>query len=146
MELFIRIKDGQPFEHPILGDNFRAAFPQINPENLPPEFAPFDRTTPPDVGAYEVYQGVTYEWDDGRVKDVHHVHQMTAQEKTDKQKAAKGAWVAFPNWSSWTFDEATCSFKPPVPYPTDGKRYRWNESALAWVEIESELPPLVWPE
>ena len=136
MELYIRIKDGQPFEHPILGDNFREAFPQIDPENLPPEFARFDRIAPPDVGVYEVYQGVTYEWDNGRVKDFHHVRQLTEQEKTDKQNAVKDAWAAFPNWSSWSFDEATCSFKPPIPYPQDGKPYWWDEATLSWVEIQ----------
>ena len=43
MELFIRVKDGQAFEHPILGDNFRQAFPNINVNNLPSEFARFER-------------------------------------------------------------------------------------------------------
>ena len=38
MKLFIRIKDGQPFEHPIMEDNFRQAFPHIDTENLPAEF------------------------------------------------------------------------------------------------------------
>ena len=41
MELFIRIKDGEPFEHPIFGDNFRAAFPDIDSDNLPPDFVRF---------------------------------------------------------------------------------------------------------
>ena len=30
MELYIRIVDGKPFEHPILGDNFRSVFPDID--------------------------------------------------------------------------------------------------------------------
>ena len=43
MELYIQIRNGQPFEHPILGDNFRQAFPKIDVSNLPPEFAKFER-------------------------------------------------------------------------------------------------------
>ena len=42
----------------------------------------------------------------------------------------------FPSWilnSSWTWEA-------PVPMPTDGKKYGWDESVLAWVEVdESEL-------
>ena len=56
MELFIRIVDGAPFEHPIMGDNFREAFPHIDTENLPPEFARFVRVAMPTIGVYEVYE------------------------------------------------------------------------------------------
>ena len=135
MELYIRIKDGQPFEHPILGDNFRQAFPTIDTNNLPLEFARFERISPPTAGVYEVYEGLTYEWVDGIVKDTHHVRPMTDQEKQAKQDAVKDAWAAGPNYVSWVFDEATCSFKPPIPYPDDGKRFRWNEALIAWIEI-----------
>ena len=81
MELYIRIVDGQPFEHPILGDNFRQAFPHIDPDNLPPEFARFERIEQPTVEQYEVIEGVTYEWDNAIVKDVWHIRQMTDEEK-----------------------------------------------------------------
>ena len=43
MELFIRLVNGEPFEHPIMGDNFREAFPHIDTDNLPSEFARFLR-------------------------------------------------------------------------------------------------------
>lgn len=132
MELFIQIKDGQPFEHPILGDNFRQAFPNIDPENLPESFAKFVRVELPVVGVYEVYEGVTYEWFDGVVKDVHHVRPMTDAEKSAKQNAAKAVWSN--RYPSWTFNEDTCWFDPPVPYPDDGKPYQWNEETQSWVE------------
>lgn len=134
MELFIQIRDGQPFEHPILGYNFREAFPHIDPNNLPPEFARFERVEPPRVGVYEVLLNSTYQWVDGVIKDVWVVRPMTAQEKLDKQKDVKESWAngGFP---SWTFDEAWCRFVPPVPYPTDGKRYSWDEASISWVEV-----------
>ena len=55
MELYIQIRNGQPFEHPIFGDNFRQAFPGIDVDNLPPEFAVFQRV-PQNVmpGPFEV--------------------------------------------------------------------------------------------
>lgn len=85
MELYIRIKDGQPFEHPILGDNFRQAFPSVDVHNLPSEFARFTRVDRPSLSVYEVYEGVTYEWQDSGVTDVHHVRFMTDAEKMEKE-------------------------------------------------------------
>jgi len=89
MELFIRIKDGQPFEHPIFGDNFRQAFPDVDVNNLPPEFMRFERIERPQVGPYEIYEGVTYEIQNGVCKDVHHVRQMSAEEKSIRMNEIK---------------------------------------------------------
>jgi len=36
---------------------------------------------------------------------------------------------------SWLLDTQTCLWDPPVPYPTDGKPYIWDEATLSWVEI-----------
>lgn len=135
MELFIRIKDGQPFEHPILGENFRQAFPDVNTNNLPAEFARFVRVAAPVIGVYEVYEGVTYEWQNGLVTDVHHVRAMTAEEITAKQDAVKSSWAGN-GYASWVFDESICAFKAPTPYPTDGKIYRWDEPTTSWVEVQ----------
>jgi hypothetical protein len=134
MELFIKIKDGQPFEHPILGDNFRQAFSDIDTNNLPESFARFVRVEAPIAGAYEIYEGVTYEWSEGLVTDVHHIHTMTAEEITAKQNAVKASW-AETDYVSWVFDEVTCAFKPPTPYPADGKHYRWDEPTVSWLEL-----------
>lgn len=38
-------------------------------------------------------------------------------------------------YPSWTLDEETCQWQPPVAYPTDGGRYSWNEESLSWVAI-----------
>lgn len=84
MELFIQIRDGQPHEHPILGDNFRQAFPDINVDNLPPQFARFERIEcPRAAGVYEV-DVVSYQWVDGIVKDVWTVRPMTDEERAIK--------------------------------------------------------------
>jgi hypothetical protein len=84
LELYIQIRDGQPFEHPIFADNFRQAFPDVDTENLPDTFAKFIRVDAPVLAAYEVYEGVTYQWVDGDVKDVHSVRPMTDEERTEK--------------------------------------------------------------
>lgn len=137
MELFIRLKNGQPFEHPIVGDNFRQAFPEIDTNNLPPEFARFERIEKPVVGVYEIYDGVTYKWINDVVKDVHHIRPMTTEEKTAKQNAVKNEW-AEKGFASWVFDENSCSFVPSVPYPTDGNRYNWDEPTLSWIQNTGE--------
>jgi hypothetical protein len=134
MELFIRIKDGQPFEHPIFGDNFRQAFPDVDTNNLPEEFARFVRVQAPMVGAYEKSRTVSYQLVNGVYTDVFLIEQMTAEEIAAKQQTTKDAWAAN-GFASWTFNETTCVFKSPIPYPTDGKDYRWDESTLIWVEV-----------
>jgi len=35
--------------------------------------------------------------------------------------------------NSWTLNQTTWEWKPPVPYPTDGKKYEWDEATLNWV-------------
>jgi hypothetical protein len=37
-----------------------------------------------------------------------------------------------PNLPSWVLNEQTCLWEAPVAYPTDGKRYNWNETNLNW--------------
>lgn len=134
MNLYIRLKNGQPFEHPIFNDNFRQAFPEVDLTNLPEWVAPFTRVPMPVLGAYEVHEGVTYEWVNGVVSDVHNIRQMTDDEKLAKQNIVKASWLISPNYASWTFNDKTCQYDPPVPRPTDEKRYQWDEVNLTWVE------------
>jgi len=110
MELFIRIVDGKPFEHPILGDNFRQAFPDVDTNKLPPEFARFELVAPTHVvDVYEVDEGVTYELDGAVYKNAHHFRPMT-----DAEKAAKIAEAqAQPHPDNFVFSEAVCAWLPP---------------------------------
>lgn len=140
MELFIRIRDGQPFEHPILGENFRLAFPDVDTNNLPPEFARFERKEPTPVGVYEVDEGVTYELIDGVYTDVFHRRPMTDEEKLVKQEDTKAFWAQI-GFASWVFDPITCDFSAPTPYPDDGKYYVWDEALLSWVEPQPPGEP-----
>lgn len=84
MELFIQIRDNAPYEHPILGDNFREAFPHIDVDNLPPDFARFNRIPKPEFKAQDfkvVGDEPTYEWVNGIVQDVWAVRDMTEEER-----------------------------------------------------------------
>ena len=56
----------------------------MDTENLPDTFAKFIRVDAPLLDTYEVYEGVTYQWFDGIVKDVHSVRAMTDDERAEK--------------------------------------------------------------
>lgn len=36
---------------------------------------------------------------------------------------------------SWTLNTETCLWNAPVPYPQDGKSYRWDEPTTSWIEF-----------
>ena len=45
----------------------------------------------------------------------------------------RDAFIPQKPYESWILNEDTCLWEPPVPYPTDGERYLWNEEELEWV-------------
>lgn len=47
----------------------------------------------------------------------------------------RDAFIPPKPFSSWTLNEDSCLWDSPVPYPNDGKMYRWNEDILNWQEI-----------
>jgi hypothetical protein len=47
----------------------------------------------------------------------------------------RDAFIAPKVFNSWLLDEATCQWKAPVDYPTDGKFYEWNEETTNWNEV-----------
>jgi hypothetical protein len=51
--------------------------------------------------------------------------------------AQRDAFIAPQPYPSWTLNEETCGWYPPTSMPTDGKRYRWDEPTLAWVEVNA---------
>jgi hypothetical protein len=102
---------------------------------LPEGFKRFERVPdPPAITVYQKLNGVTYEAFGDVIRDVWHVVDMTESEKIELQNSIKAQW-ANEGFASWSFNAETCSFDPPVAYPTDGNVYKWNESILNWVEI-----------
>ena len=47
----------------------------------------------------------------------------------------KDAFIPPKDFDSWTLNETTCLWEPPVAYPSDGKDYEWDESSTSWKEI-----------
>ena len=46
----------------------------------------------------------------------------------------RDAFIAPKPFASWVFDEATCLWGAPVPYPATGE-WRWDEATLGWVAL-----------
>lgn len=40
-------------------------------------------------------------------------------------------------YPSWSLDEGTCLWEPPVSHPNNGKEYTWNEDTISWDKVES---------
>lgn len=49
--------------------------------------------------------------------------------------AGRDAFIPPQPYPSWVINETTCQWEAPVPYPTDGKMYSWDEQTQSWVEV-----------
>lgn len=49
--------------------------------------------------------------------------------------ATLDAFVPPKPFPSWLLNTGTCQWEPPIPYPTDGKMYSWDEKTQSWVEV-----------
>jgi len=52
-----------------------------------------------------------------------------------KYDSDRDAFYAPQPFDSWTLDEDTCLWEPPVAYPNDGNMYDWNETDQQWDEV-----------
>lgn len=41
-------------------------------------------------------------------------------------------------YPSWVLNNTTADWEAPVPYPTDGKVYFWDEGTLSWQLVEPQ--------
>jgi len=140
-DLYIKIKDGVPFEHPIYEWNLKMVYPDFDPNNLPKDFVKFIRLSPPIVGLFDVVEGPTYELKDNICQDFYTIRPMTDEERKAKINEFKGE----PPLPSWVFDENSLTWLPPVAMPTDGKEYAWDERTKSWhaIVIDEADPPIV---
>lgn len=49
--------------------------------------------------------------------------------------AGRDAFIAPKPYASWLLNEDTCQWEAPVPYPTDGVMYAWDEETTDWKAI-----------
>ena len=55
--------------------------------------------------------------------------------------AGRDAFIPPKPYPSWILNEFSCLWEPPVPMPTDGKTYIWNEVTQSWDEITNAGQP-----
>lgn len=52
--------------------------------------------------------------------------------------ALRDAFIPPKPYASWVLNETSCLWEAPVAYPTDGKRYVWDELNTAWSEVQNQ--------
>ena len=50
----------------------------------------------------------------------------------------RDAFISQKPYASFILNEETCLWKAPVPYPTDGESYTWNEEEGEWTLVITE--------
>lgn len=136
MRYFLKIENGKIISHAIAEENLLQVYPEIDLENLKNNYVEVELTQPPGLSFYEIYEGVNYEKIGDKYKSVHLKRTMTDEEKVKKQEQIKQAWIANNNPLSWIFNKESGDFSSPVPYPNDGKTYRWDEPTTSWILVE----------
>lgn len=53
-----------------------------------------------------------------------------------KYDAERDAFIPPQPYNSWLLNEETCLWEAPVPHPTDGKIYEWDEETTSWISVE----------
>jgi hypothetical protein len=144
MTTYIRInpKTSYPDSFAVTEESLKYLFPSHNFSSGPPVgYTVLVQVEPPQLGPYEKFNdsmtpaGLEYKlMGDLTVKEVWHVVLMNDEEKKAKQDKIKEDW-AKTDWDSWTFDEASCNMQPPVPFPSDGAGYEWDESTTSWKKV-----------
>lgn len=57
-----------------------------------------------------------------------------------KYDAQRDAFIPPQPFPSWTLNEDTCLWDAPVPMPTDGQSYSWDENTTSWLISVSPQP------
>ena len=137
MQLYIKYIDEQIVDHPMLEENLKQADPTFDPINLPNTLKLFERINAPVPGPYARVENSYQLCDDGIVRDVY-----TLVDISDEEKSAMIARTqSLPHPNGWVFNETVCSWEPSIPYPNDGKVYSWSEELENWKEITSVIVP-----
>lgn len=48
----------------------------------------------------------------------------------------RDAFIPPKPFDSWSLNETTCLWEPPVPMPSDNNRYYWDETTTSWKVME----------
>lgn len=155
MDLFIKVDEANvPQGFPRLKSNLKQAYPALDfNAATPPSGWLRYRKQLPNIGPYNKFDdsigadlcqaayghnGLERKLVDGEIVEVWHYEPISNEEKQKKIDLEKAVWEALdpPGPASWVFDEPSCEYIAPIPYPSDGKEYCWNESLKIWQAAE----------
>ena len=135
MVLYIKVVDGEVEGYPILESNLSEVVDNFkkNPTSL---YRVYKKTDMPNLTPYQVFVRTELDIFDDVVQERHIVRDMTSTEKEAKIQDCHDVWKSGDNFASWTFNEDTCQYDPPVAKPIDDKSYVWDNSTSSWTEVE----------
>lgn len=47
----------------------------------------------------------------------------------------RDAFIPPKPFASWTLNEQTCLWEPPIAMPKDNRDYEWDEDSLSWIPV-----------
>lgn len=134
-QYIIKMQDGKPSEHPMILENFVQCFPEIDLANLPSTFAYFEKNSMPILGPYQELHSIIPDYivrEDGIVEERWVIREYSSEERARLIELRR----AEIHPAGWIFNEETCSYETPIPYPDDGQRYVWDDATENWVVFQ----------
>lgn len=130
MNLYIKIENGQPVNHPITLENLQQIYPDFLDRTDELGYMICNHLSPP--GPTEPFTKIipNYSIQGNVVVTTYIVRSMTPEEKTEKINLKLNDPKPFP---SWILNEEICEYVPPIDYPTDGLFYIWDEETISWI-------------
>lgn len=134
-EFYIKIDDDHnTVGYPILKSNLHY-IPNIDVENLPPDIVRLEKAEPRIKDLFEVDMGVSYQYDNGIVREVINYRDMTHDEMNETIEKIKTEFYEVTGYNSWNFSMEDKVMMPPIPYPGSEDSiyvYEWNEPNVRW--------------
>jgi len=139
-DLYIKVENGLPVNHPALKVNLIDAFGAI-----PDDWEPFIRVpnpVPTDNSIVLEHPEPVYRKVDGVWQDAWYTRPKTEEEIAEKENrlaAFRSLWANRPyahNFTAWVLNTKTEQYEAPIPRPEDGKFYRWSGPDNNWKEAQ----------
>lgn len=130
---FIKVENGTTVDHPVTLENLILIYQNFDINNPPDGYLPFFRANTPATTEPYIIHEPNYIVSDNSVSELYIARTMTTEEKQqvfDKMEQYKP-------YPSWILNVDKCLWEPPILYPTDDKKYSWDEDTQDWIEIQS---------
>ena len=83
--------------------------------------------------SYNTRAGVHYKSDGTQSEDQSKAFRKNYAGLGYAYDAGRDAFIPPKPYASWVLNETSCLWDAPVPMPTDGQFYNWNENSQNWI-------------